>query len=426
MLFLYKVITNILYPFLILYMYFRKLIKKEHSERFKEKIYPSHFNINKTENSKLCWFHAVSIGELNSILPIIEAINTKYNNFEFLITTTTLSSANLIDKRLKNLNNIKHRFFPVDVNFLVSKFLDSWKPNVIFFVDSEIWPNLTLQIKKREIPLALINARITAKSFKRWNFFPKTAKKIFSVIDLCLTANFETKRYLEQFEVKNIYHHGNIKLLSKIDEKEIETHNKEFLRNNRFWFAASTHRGEEQLCINTHIKLKEKFRNIVTVIAPRHIERTREIKSLCDNLNLNTQILNDKDNIQNNMDIIIVNSFGVLNNFYKYAKSVFIGKSTLEKLKEVGGQNPIDAAKLGCKIYHGPYVYNFKEIYEILEKKNISKKINNFGELSHNLINDLEVNEKRNNISEFIEDLSQKTFLETMKNIDKFLIDEII
>ena len=126
------------------------------------------------------------------------------------------------------------------------------------------------------------------------------------------------------------------------------------------------------------------------------------------------------------MDIIIVNSFGVLNNFYKYAKSVFIGKSTLEKLKEVGGQNPIDAAKLGCKIYHGPYVYNFKEIYEILEKKNISKKINNFGELSHNLINDLEVNEKRNNISEFIEDLSQKTFLETMKNIDKFLIDEII
>tara|TARA_B100000886_G_scaffold130030_1_gene87669 strand:- start:5866 stop:7089 length:1224 start_codon:yes stop_codon:yes gene_type:complete len=406
-------------------MYFRKVIKKEHSDRFKEKIYPSHFNINKTENSKLCWFHAVSIGELNSILPIIEEINTKYNNFEFLITTTTLSSANLIDKRLKNLNNIKHRFFPVDVNFLVSKFLDSWKPNVIFFVDSEIWPNLTQQIKKRKIPLALINARITAKSFKKWNFFPKTAKKIFSVIDLCLTANLETKKYLEQFEVKNIYHHGNIKLLSKIDEKEIETLNKEFLRNNRFWFAASTHRGEEQLCINTHIKLKEKFRKIVTVIAPRHIERTREIKSLCDNLNLNTQILNDKDIIQNNMDIIIVNSFGVLNNFYKYAKSVFIGKSTLEKLKEVGGQNPIDAAKLGCKIYHGPYIYNFKEIYEILEKKNISKKINNFGELSYNLINDLEVNEKRNNISEFIENLSQKTFLETMKNIDKFLIDEI-
>ncbi len=425
MLFLYKVITNILYPVLILYMYFRKVIKKEHSDRFKEKIYPSHFNINKTENSKLCWFHAVSIGELNSILPIIEEINTKYNNFEFLITTTTLSSANLIDKRLKNLNNIKHRFFPVDVNFLVSKFLDSWKPNVIFFVDSEIWPNLTQQIKKRKIPLALINARITAKSFKKWNFFPKTAKKIFSVIDLCLTANLETKKYLEQFEVKNIYHHGNIKLLSKIDEKEIETLNKEFLRNNRFWFAASTHRGEEQLCINTHIKLKEKFRKIVTVIAPRHIERTREIKSLCDNLNLNTQILNDKDIIQNNMDIIIVNSFGVLNNFYKYAKSVFIGKSTLEKLKEVGGQNPIDAAKLGCKIYHGPYIYNFKEIYEILEKKNISKKINNFGELSYNLINDLEVNEKRNNISEFIENLSQKTFLETMKNIDKFLIDEI-
>ena len=125
------------------------------------------------------------------------------------------------------------------------------------------------------------------------------------------------------------------------------------------------------------------------------------------------------------MDIIIVNSFGVLNNFYKYAKSVFIGKSTLKKLKEVGGQNPIDAAKLGCKIYHGPYVYNFKEIYEILEKKNISKKIDNIDELSRNLINDLEFNQKENNISDFIDDLCQKTFLKTMKNIDKFLIDEI-
>ena len=125
------------------------------------------------------------------------------------------------------------------------------------------------------------------------------------------------------------------------------------------------------------------------------------------------------------MDIIIVNSFGILNNFYKYAKSVFIGKSTLKKLKEVGGQNPIDAAKLGCKIYHGPYVYNFKEIYEILEKKNISKKIDNIDELSRNLINDLEFNQKENNISDFIDDLCQKTFLKTMKNIDKFLIDEI-
>ena len=106
--------------------------------------------------------------------------------------------------------------------------------------------------------------------------------------------------------------------LSKIDEKGFDTHNKEFLRNSRFWLAASTHRGEEQLCINTHIKIKETLKKIITVIAPRHIERTREIVSLCKNLNLNVQILNDKDIIQDNMDIIIVNSFGVLNNFYKY------------------------------------------------------------------------------------------------------------
>ncbi len=421
MLFFYKILTTILYPFLILYILFRVFRNKEHPKRFKEKIFPSHFNVDKMNKSKLCWFHVASIGELNSILPIIEELNSN-NDFEFLITTTTLSSSKLADNEFIKLENIKHRFFPLDVNFLVSRFLSSWKPDLVFLVDSEIWPNLILQIKRKKIPLALINARITSKTFKRWNFFSNAATEIFSSFSMCLTSNLESKQYLEKFKVKNIYHHGNIKLLSKIDLDKISNTNDDFLSNNKFWFAASTHRGEENLCLNTHLKLKREIKEITTIIAPRHIERTNEIKKLCENLNLNYQILNENEVIQRNKEIIIINSFGKLNNFFRFAKSVFIGKSTLIKLENESGQNPIDAVKLGCKVYHGPYVYNFKEVYQILKKKNVAKQIVNATELSENLARDLkDNNDKKSNISDFINDLSKKTFSCTMKDINNFL-----
>tara|TARA_Y100000768_G_scaffold382505_1_gene362977 strand:+ start:2621 stop:3901 length:1281 start_codon:yes stop_codon:yes gene_type:complete len=424
MLFLYKILTNILYPFLILYIYFRKLNKKEHPKRFKEKIYSAYFNCQKKGQSRLLWFHAASIGELNSILPVIHNLNSN-NNLEFLVTTSTYSSGELAKKEFSNYENIYHRFLPLDVNFLMSEFLKLWKPNVVFLVDSEIWPNLILQIKKQNISLALINARITSKTFNRWNIFIKSAKKIFSSFDFCLAANRETKLYLERFNCKNIKYNGNIKLANKIKHEDIKNLNEIILTETKFWFAASTHEGEDILCLKTHINLKKKFSKVLTIIAPRHISRVKKIKNLCDKFKFKVQILNDHEIIQNDKEIIIINSFGVLNNYYKFAKSVFIGKSTLTKLKSVGGQNPIDAAKLGCKIYHGPYVYNFKDIYEILEKGNISKMINDENDLSDFLIKDLESKKKnKNDISIFINELGEKTFVNTMKNINTFLLDE--
>ena len=136
--------------------------------------------------------------------------------------------------------------------------------------------------------------------------------------------------------------------------------------DKRFWFAASTHKEEDIFCLKTHLKLKQKFSDIITIIAPRHIDRVKDIKSLSEKLNLNVQILNEKEAILKNKEIIIINYFGALKEYFKYAKSVFIGKSMIRRLKDDGGQNPIEAAKLKCKIYHGPYVYNFEEIYKYL------------------------------------------------------------
>ena len=236
----------------------------------------------------------------------------------------------------------------------------------------------------------------------------------------------ETKNYLEKLNAKNINFNGNIKLINEIDAKNIKNINDEFLLRNRFWIAASTHKGEDIFCIKTHLQLKEKYRNIITIIAPRHIDRVQKIESLCKSFNLNVQILNNNEKILKHKEIIIINSFGVLQDYFKYAKSVFVGKSMIERLKNNSGQNPIDAAKLGCKIYHGPHVYNFNEIYEILKQNNVSRKIKDYKELSKHLIIDLEnTHKEENKISDVINGLGQKTLTGTMNNINNFLNNEI-
>ena len=341
-----------------------------------------------------------------------------------MVTTTTLTSANLAKEELKKFNNAHHRFLPIDVKFLMQNFINMWKPSAIFLVDSEIWPNLIMTAKEKGIPIMLLNARITSKSFKRWNLISKHAKNIFESFHFSLTSNQETKKFLEKLNGKNIFYTGNIKLASKIyPNKNL---NKDYLTKNKFWFAASSHDGEEMFFLKTHQKLKKKFEKITTIIAPRHISRVRSIKKLCDRFNFKSQILNKNEYILEDNEIIIINSFGELASYFECAKSVFIGKSLLKRLERVGGQNPVDAAKLGCKIYHGPFVYNFEEIYSILEKNKISNKIETVDELAEKLFIDLEQTKKNTQrFSDKMDNLGKKTLADTMSYINNFLLNEI-
>ena len=427
MVLIYRALSNILFPVFILIIYLRKILKKEDSYRYREKIFPKYFNITRKDNTKLIWFHAASIGELKSILPILSEINKKQKDIEFLVTTITLTSANLAKEEFKNFKNVFHRFFPIDSEFLIKKFLKLWKPSAIFLVDSEIWPNLILVAKKNGIPLSLLNARITTKTFKRWMILNSFAKKIFNSFDLCLTSNNETKVYLDRLNAKNIHFLGNIKLINYIDNRKLNIQNEDFLTKRRFWIAISTHSGEETLCLKVHLKLKKFYENIKTIVAPRHVQRINDIKKLCESFKISYQILDKNDLIDDSKEIILINSYGNLGIFLKYAKSVFIGKSTVKKLKHVGGQSPIDAAKMGCKIYHGPYIYNFGEIYGILKENNISKEIEGSEDLAKNLERDLRNMEKNEReISAKINSLGIKTLNNTMQKIDNFLVNEII
>ena len=426
MILLYKIITFLIYPLLVLLIYLRKFLKKEDPVRYKEKIFRSYSKVNKIDNFNLLWFHASSVGELNSVMPIIKEINSNYKNIQFLITTVTLSSGNLIKEEIKGFDNMYHRFLPIDVDFLIKDFLKTWKPSALFLIDSEIWPNLIINVKSLKIPLAIINARITSKSFKRWMFFPEVSKKIFSNFDLCLASNIETKNYLSELSVKNVTYTGNIKLINNIDHNKIISSDKDNLFKERFWIAVSTHRGEEDFCLKTHSMLKREHKQIKFLIAPRHIERSKEIVKLCQRHNMSFQVLGKNEDILDDKEIIIINFFGGLPRFLKYAHSVFMGKSLLKRLEKVGGQNPIDAARMGCKIYHGPFVYNFEEIYKILNDNNISTQIKSCEELKNNLVVDFNNSKKdTQKYSHLLNNLGQKTLNDTMKNINSFLKNEI-
>ena len=425
MILIYRILSTLLYPLLFIFVYYRKIINKEDKIRYKEKILISHFKVIKKKKSKLIWFHAASIGEFKSIIPIIKQLNYYRKNLKFLITTNTLSSGNVVKLELGKIKNIEHRYFPLDVPFLIEKFFQLWKPDKLFLVDSEIWPNLVLAAKKNKTPIALINARLTSKSFRRWMIFSKATKEIFSIFSLFICSNKETKSYFKKLNLENVYFNGNLKFAGNFEIKKIKNINKGILIKKKFWFAASIHKEEDLMCLKTHLKLKEKFKNITTIIAPRHTYNSKRIKLLSERLNLKAQILNRDDKIMRDNEIIIINYFGALTSYFKYVKSTFIGKSMILKLKSQGGQNPIEAAKSGCKIYHGPYVYNFKDVYKFLEKNKISKKIYNFKDLSKNLTFDFKYPQKQNLKNKYlINKIGKKTMADTMIHINNFLDDK--
>ncbi len=381
----YKLITYLFYPFASIYLYLRVLKKKEHPSRYKEKL--SKINVPRKEGF-VVWFHFASIGEAVSAFPLIEHLLNNKKIDSILLTSITLSSSEILKKKFGKNLKIIHQFLPLDIPFVVTKFLNHWKPNLSIFIDSEIWPNLILKINERKIPLLLINARITKKSFKRWNILKNFSKKIFEKFDLCIVSNKESEFFLKLLGAKNIKNYGNLKFAGNVENTNNSLNplliNK--ISNRKVWCAVSTHKNEEILCGKAHLKVKKIYDNVLTIIIPRHIDRSKKIRAELLNLNLKVVFYSQFDQVDKNTDIIIVDSYGELSKFYNISKNIFVGKSLITSLVNDGGQNPIEPAKFGCKIFHGPNISNFAEIYEYLHTLGITKEINNIDELDPLLV----------------------------------------
>ena len=375
MFFVYRILTNLIVIFSPIIILFRLLKKKEHPTRFKEKF---GFYSKKKLSGKLIWLHGASVGEILSIVPLVEKLENNKKIKQILITSNTLSSSKILFN-LK-LKKTIHQFFPIDTNYNSNKFLNYWDPSIAIFIDSEIWPNMITNIKKKSISLMLINARITKRSFKKWKFFSSSTKKLFQNFDICLTSSLETKNYLKLLGTKKNYFIGNLKFTqSEKTTDELKDNIKKFFSTKTIWCASSTHEHEEEICANIHKKLKIKYKNFLTVIIPRHIHRTQKIIKEIKKLDLKIHLHDSKKKIDKKTDIYLVNSFGQTQSFFKECKIVFLGGSIIQH----GGQNPLEAAKYGCQILHGPNVWNFKEIYNLLKTHKVSNKIRTSNELYH-------------------------------------------
>ena len=418
MLIFYRLLTGLILILSPIILIIRLLNNKEDIKRFKEKFC---FFSEKKSEGKLIWFHGASVGELQSIIPIIEKLDKDKKIKQILITSNTLSSSKIISNF--KFKKVIHQFFPIDVNFLSKKFLNYWKPSLAFFIDSEIWPNMLSNLKEEEIPIILLNARITKKTFKKWLIFSDFAKTLFKKFNLCLTSNNESKKFLKKLGAKRIRYIGNLKYAQaeqKVDN--LKNNILKFIRSKKVWCASSTHFNEENLCGLIHKKLKKKHKNLLTIIIPRHINRIEPIKEELTNLNLNIHLDEPTSSINKKTDIYIVNSYGKTKSFYNNCKNVFLGGSIINH----GGQNPLEAARFGCKILHGKNVSNFTEIYDFLNKNKISHLVKSKLEFEKKLDTLLSnSNNSSKNIRHKINHIGKKILKDTQKEINFFLKNAI-
>jgi 3-deoxy-D-manno-octulosonic-acid transferase len=406
----YYLITTVFYYLLYPYLYFRILKKKECPLRYKEKL---GISLKTRNNGYLIWFHCSSIGELKSIFPIIDHYLKKN---QILVTTSTLGSNEVFQKKYYNTNNIIHQYAPIDSPQIIKKFFKKWNPNIIFFTESEIWPNQIFHAKNINIPIILLNARISNKSFIKWKLIRNSMNKILNCFDLILCQSNESADYFNYFGNNNIKMLGNLKFVVSGDfENKEENLN---LQKRLVFIALSTHPTEEEVCIKIHSSLKSQHPNLLTIIIPRHINRIPEIQKIIINNKLNFLIAESLDNFKNNTDILIINSYGNTKKILKSSKYVFIGGSLVDH----GGQNPIEVAYNNSLIFHGPHVHNFTEIYNFLNKENIAFKINSEAELINQLKE--KINDYQNkNIKEKIIRMGDEILSSTIKELDQYIVN---
>ena len=417
MFFLYQIFISILLIFSPLIISFRVSKRKEDKKRFKEKFcFPS----KKKNAGNLIWFHGSSVGELLSILPLVHELEKNKSIKQILITSSTLSSAEIF-KKFKFKKTV-HQFFPIDSVVFSNKFLNYWKPTIAIFLESEIWPSIFKALNKKNTPLLLLNARISKKTFNKWKSIKSFSNSIFKNISKAYPQNNESFKYLKKLNVSKIKKIGNLKLINNKQNKFIKLNKNllENLRNKKIWCASSTHIGEEIICCRVHLNLKKKYKNLLTIIIPRHIDRVSKIIQQIKDLKLNIVLHSSKPKKLKNVDIYLVDTFGETKKFYQISNIVFIGKSLTGK----GGQNPLEPAMYGATVLHGLNIDNFLDTYQMLNKFKITSKVNGIRSLTK-MVNKLMIkpNNKKNYLK--IEKIGKKILNETKDEINSLLNNEI-
>ena len=361
MLSLYRLVSDGGAPLIRLYLWLRKARGKEDEARFGERL---GFPGRERPKGALCWAHAASVGESLSLLPLIARLIAERPGLNVLVSTGTVTSARLMADRLPA--GAFHQYVPVDRIAYVRRFLNHWRPDVALWAESEFWPNLLVETSARNIPLILINGRISPRSFSGWQRFGGLIKEVLGKFDLCLGQSDTDAERLRQLGALNAKSVGNLKFsVPPLPVEEgILSKLLDVLGARPRWLAASTHSGEEDMAAAVHRRLAGKHPGLLTVIVPRHPDRGGKIAARLRRQGLDVAMRSAGDGIKPETDIYLADTMGEMGLFFRFVGIAFMGKS----LVPLGGQNPLEAAKLDCAIIHGPHMMNFENIAARLDK----------------------------------------------------------
>ncbi|MFG1430207.1 3-deoxy-D-manno-octulosonic acid transferase [Xanthobacter sp. V2C-8] len=309
----------------------------------------------------LIWVHGASVGEVTCVLPLIE--NLRARGYEVLLTSGTLTSSKVAAHRAPE--GVIHQFCPLDAAPFVRRFLDHWRPDLVLLAESELWPNLLSELNRRETPVVLVNGRLSTRSAERWGKLPRSARALLSRVDLCLAQSEDDAQRFRTLGAERVEVCGNLKFdvpppaADPADFAEFT----QAIGNRPLLLAASTHPGEDQVVMEAHAILSAEITDLLTVIVPRHPERGGAIVGAAEAAGWAAAQRSRDELPAADADFYVADTVGELGLFYRLAPVSFVGGSLVPR----GGQNPIEAVKLGSVVLHGPHVDNFTETYAHLD-----------------------------------------------------------
>ena len=350
--------ATVLSPALPFFLRWRQTKGKEIPSRVREKMgFPSHSR----GTANLVWFHAASVGETVSILPLVSACLTQKSDFQVLVTTGTVTAARLLAQRLAH-SRVVHQFMPLDVPRWGKRFLDYWQPKAAVFTESELWPNMLGLCHTRNIPVMLVNGRMSASSFKGWRRMGRVARRMLERFAWVSARSDEDAQRLQQLGATKLLETGDLKTAAPplpVDEAEL-ARLKERLAGRRIFAAVSTHQGEEQQIAQAAKLIRRDYPDVLVLVIPRHPERGADLSVM-----LGYVPRRGAGQMPTEDDLLwVCDTLGELGLFFRLASCVFIGNSLPGVLGGGGGHNPFEPARLGCAIASGPLVQNFTDAFQ--------------------------------------------------------------
>jgi 3-deoxy-D-manno-octulosonic-acid transferase len=367
----YRTATSALTPVVPFFLARRASRGKEESARMSERL--GHASRPRPEGH-LVWIHGASVGESIAVLPLIDALLNAPGR-SVLVTSGTVTSAQLMAQRLPR--GALHQYAPVDLPSAAARFLDHWKPDAALFVDSEIWPNLICAARDRGVPMALVNGRMSARSFAGWGRVRHAAKSILSAYEICLAQDEQAAERFRLLGARNVQVAGSLKADAPpmpADTEKLEEMSR-VVAGRPVFLAASTHQGEDETILPSHDALRRRFPDLLTVLVPRHPERGAEIAMLCG---ARKTLRRSEGHIpERETAIYIADTLGELGLFYRLTPFAFVGGSLVPH----GGQNPLEPARLARAVLAGPHTENFALAYQAIFAEQGSGRINSSAEI---------------------------------------------